>query len=56
MMVGDGHNDISAIEAVGWGVAMGNAGPEVRAAARIVAGHVDADGAADIIDRSVDLG
>ena len=30
--------------------------PEVRAAARIVAGHVDADGAADIIDRSVDLG
>ncbi len=55
MMVGDGHNDISAIEVVGWGVAMGNAEPEVLAAARIVAGHVDADGAADIIDRSVDL-
>jgi len=55
MMVGDGHNDISAIEVVGWGVAMGNAEPEVIAAARIVAGHVDSDGAADIIDRSVDL-
>lgn len=55
MMVGDGHNDISAIEIVGWGVAMGNADPAVLAAARIVAGHVDADGAADIIDRSVDL-
>lgn len=55
MMVGDGHNDISAIEVVGWGVAMGNAEREVIAAARIVAGHVDADGAADIIDRSVDL-
>lgn len=55
MMVGDGHNDIPAIEVVGWGVAMGNAEPEVIAAARIVAGHVDADGAADIIDRSIDL-
>ncbi len=55
MMVGDGHNDIPAIEVVGWGVAMGNAEPDVIAAARIVAGHVDANGAADIIDRSVDL-
>ena len=55
MMVGDGHNDIPAIEVVGWGVAMGNAEPEVIAAARIVAGHVDADGAADMIDRSIDL-
>lgn len=55
MMVGDGHNDIPAMEVVGWAVAMGNAGPDVIASARIVAGHVDADGAADIIDRSVDL-
>lgn len=56
MMVGDGHNDIPAIVAVGWGVAMANAEPEVLDAARITAGHVDLDGAADIIDRSVDLG
>ena len=56
MMVGDGHNDLPAIEAVGWGVAMANADEEIRAAARIVTGHVDADGAAEIIDRSEHLG
>ena len=56
MMVGDGHNDLSAIEAVGWGVAMGNAEPEVRAAARLQVADVDADGAAEAIDRAADLG
>lgn len=55
MMVGDGHNDLPAIEAVGWGVAMANAEPEVLAAARLVVGHVDADGAADAIVRSAEL-
>jgi Cof subfamily protein (haloacid dehalogenase superfamily) len=52
MMVGDGHNDLSAIEVVGWGVAMGNASTEVKAAARIEVVDVDAEGAADAIDRS----
>lgn len=55
MMVGDGHNDLPAIEAVGWGVAMANAEPDVIAGARLVVGHVDADGAAQAIDRSADL-
>lgn len=55
MMVGDGHNDLSAIDAVGWGVAMGNAEPEVLAAARFTVADVDDDGAAEAIDRSADL-
>mgnify|MGYP003755500681 CR=1 FL=1 len=51
----DGHNDLPAIEAVGWGVAMGNAEPEVRAAARLTVADVDDDGAAEAIDTSADL-
>jgi len=52
MMVGDGHNDLSAVESVGWGVAMGNAEPELKAAAQLHVADVDDDGAAEAIDRS----
>lgn len=56
MMVGDGHNDLPAIEAVGWGTAMGNAEAEVLSASRLQVGDVEADGAAEAIERSATLG
>jgi hydroxymethylpyrimidine pyrophosphatase-like HAD family hydrolase len=55
MMVGDGHNDLSAMAAVGWPVAIGDADPAVVAAARLVVAAVDDDGAAEAIDRSAHL-
>ena len=55
MMVGDGHNDLSAMAEVGWPVAVANADPEVLDAARLRVAHVDEDGAAEAMDRSADL-
>lgn len=49
MMVGDGANDLGALRAVGFPVAMGNAEPEVRAAARVHVGHVDEAGLVDAL-------
>lgn len=48
--VGDDVNDLAMIEAAGLGVAMGNAQPEVKAAAdRIAPGH-DEDGLVAVVD------
>jgi Cof subfamily protein (haloacid dehalogenase superfamily) len=51
--VGDSDNDISMIRWAGLGVAMGNAAPEVIAAADWVAPPVAEDGLATVIDRFV---
>lgn len=51
--VGDGINDISLLEAAGFGVAMANGGPKVRAAARALAPSHAEDGAAWAIERYV---
>lgn len=51
--VGDGINDISLLEAAGFGVAMANGGPKVRAAADALAPSHAEDGAAWAIERYV---
>lgn len=52
MMVGDGHNDREAVAAVGHGVAMGNAEPELLGIARYVVADVAHDGLAEAFDLS----
>lgn len=41
---GDGTNDIEMLEAVGTGVAMGNATDDVKTVADAICGHVAEDG------------
>lgn len=49
--IGDGLNDVELVAGAGLGVAMANAGPEVRAVARRTTAHHDEDGVAVAIDR-----
>lgn len=53
MAVGDSQNDLDMIEYAGWGVAMGNAAANVKAAAQAVTGHHDAEGVAEAIEQYV---
>lgn len=46
---GDGGNDMDMLRAVGIGVAMGNAGPQVKAAADYVTTDVEQDGIANAL-------
>ena len=55
MMVGDGLNDLDAVETVGHGVAMGNAVDELKQAARHVVAHVDDDGLVEALALSATL-
>lgn len=55
MMIGDGLNDLSAIEAVGHAVAMGNAAPEVILASRYQVASVDDHGVAEALALSATL-
>ncbi|GAC1370684.1 MAG: hypothetical protein NVSMB39_3790 [Candidatus Saccharimonadales bacterium] len=49
--IGDGNNDLHLFRSVGLKVAMGNATPELKAAADIIAPSVDDNGLAEIIEQ-----
>lgn len=53
MAIGDHVNDLSMLRAAGLGVAMGNADPEIQAAANAVTASNDEDGAALAIERYI---
>lgn len=48
--IGDERNDLPLLEAAGTAIAMGNAGPEIRALAHLVAPDVEQHGAAAALD------
>lgn len=52
--VGDGLNDLSMLEVAGTAIAMGQALPEVRAAAHLIVPEIDADGVAHALDAALD--
>lgn len=54
--VGDGHNDLHLFNAVGYKVAMGNAVPELKAAADEVIGSITDDGLAKYFEALVEKG
>lgn len=55
MMVGDAENDVTALRVVGHPVAMGNADPHARAAARYQVAHVDEGGLAEAVALALTL-
>lgn len=55
MMVGDGENDMAAMNVVGHPVAMGNAVPLARAASRYTVADVDAGGLREAVELALTL-
>jgi Cof subfamily protein (haloacid dehalogenase superfamily) len=53
MYVGDAGNDLSALQVVGLPIAMGNAEPAVKAAARQTVDHVDRGGLAQALEMAI---
>lgn len=53
---GNGYNDVEMLEWAGLGVAVGDAVPEVLAVADMVAAPMEEDGAAQVLERLLDLG
>ncbi len=55
MMIGDGHNDVLALEAVGYPVAMGNADEHALAVSDHVVADVENDGVVEALALSLEL-
>jgi Cof subfamily protein (haloacid dehalogenase superfamily) len=53
MYIGDAGNDLSALQIVGYPVAMANADPAVLRIARHITGHVDHAGVADALELAI---
>jgi hypothetical protein len=53
LTIGDGLNDVEMVAKAGLGVAMGQAGPELRAAADVIVSDNDHDGVAEALERFV---
>ncbi|HLI89228.1 MAG TPA: Cof-type HAD-IIB family hydrolase [Ktedonobacteraceae bacterium] len=53
MAIGDNNNDVEMLQAVGWGVAMGQASDAVKASARAVTASNTEDGVALAIERYI---
>ena len=53
MYVGDAGNDLSALRVVGFPIAMGNADPAVKAAAKHTVDHVDHGGLAQALELAI---
>jgi len=51
LAIGDGMNDVSMVKNAGFGIAMGNAFPDVKAVAKFVGDTNDNDGVAQIIEK-----
>lgn len=53
LAIGDGENDLEMLQLVGWGVAMGNGNPRLKAIAKATVGSNDEDGVAEAITKFV---
>jgi hydroxymethylpyrimidine pyrophosphatase-like HAD family hydrolase len=53
LAIGDNDNDIPLLEAVGFGVAMGESSPGLRAVADWIAPPIEGDGAAVALEQWV---